>query len=68
MNFAEIQEQGFIPLYKRETVTDALHNVCGFRIDFQFIIKRKMRTIQEKVKEKNKLLYFVATEKIAVAR
>ena len=33
MNFAEIQEQGFIPLYKRETITDALHEVCGFRTD-----------------------------------
>ena len=45
MNFAEIQEQGFIPLYKRETITDALHEVCGFRTDYQFITKSKMRTI-----------------------
>ena len=48
MNFAEIQEQGFIPLYKRETITDALHEVCGFRTDYQFITKSKMRTIQKK--------------------
>jgi len=52
MNFAEIQEQGFIPLYKRETITDALHDVCGFRTDFQFITKSKMRTIQKKSKGK----------------
>ena len=52
MNFAEIQEQGFIPLYKRETITDALHEVCGFRTDYQFITKSKMRTIQKKSKEK----------------
>ncbi len=51
MNFAEIQEQGFIPLYKRETITDALHDVCGFRTDVQFI-KSKMRTIQKKSKGK----------------
>ena len=50
MNFAEIQEQGFIPLYKRETITDALHEVCGFRTDYQFITKSKMRTIQKKSK------------------
>ena len=31
MNFAKIQEQGFIPLYKREAITDALHEVSGFR-------------------------------------
>lgn len=52
MNFAEIQEQGFIPLYKRETITDDLHEVCGFRTDYQFITKSKMKTIQKKSKGK----------------
>ena len=52
MNFAEIQEQGFIPLYKREKITDALHESCGFRTDYQFITKSKMKTIQKKGKGK----------------
>lgn len=52
MNFAEIQEQGFIPLYKREAITDDLHDVCSFRTDFQFITKSKMRTIQKNSKGK----------------
>ena len=52
INFAEIQEQGFIPLYKREAITDALHEVCGFRTDYQFITKNKMRNIQKKSKGK----------------
>ena len=52
MNFAEIQEQGFIPLYKREKITDALHESCGFRTDYQFIAKSKMKTIQKKSKGK----------------
>lgn len=52
MNFAEIQEQGFVPLYKRDTITDSLHEVCGFRTDYQFITKSKMRTIQKKSKRK----------------
>ena len=52
MNFAEIQEQGFTPLYKREAITDDLHDVCGFRTDYQFITKSKMRNIQKKSKEK----------------
>ena len=52
MNFAEIQEQGFIPLYKREIITDDLHEACGFRTDYQFITKSKMRTIQKKSKGK----------------
>lgn len=50
MNFAEIQEQGFTPLYKREKITDDLHAVCGFRTDYQFITKSKMKTIQKKSK------------------
>ena len=52
MNFAGIQEQGFIPLYRRESITDALHEACGFRTDDQFITKSKMRTIQKKSKGK----------------
>jgi len=52
MNFASIMEQGFIPLYKREKITDALHDVCGFRTDYEFITKSEMRTIQKKSKGK----------------
>lgn len=50
MNFAEIQEQGFIPLYKREKIPDDLHDICGFRTDYQFITKSQMKTIQKKSK------------------
>lgn len=52
MNFAEIQEQGFIPLYERTKLTDALHDVCGFRTDIQFITKSRMKNIQKKSKGK----------------
>lgn len=47
-----IQAQGFVPLYRWNTITDSLHEVCGFRTDYQFIIKSKMRTIQKKSKRK----------------
>ena len=50
MNFVEVQEQGFIPAYKREPITDALHDACGFRTDYQFITKSKMKTIQKESK------------------
>ena len=50
MNFAEVQEQGFIPLYKREPITDDLHEACGFQTDYQFITKSKMKTIQKQSK------------------
>lgn len=50
VNFADIQEQGFIPLYTRDKLTDALHEICGFGTDFKFITKSQMRTIQKKSK------------------
>ena len=50
MNFVNIQEQGFAPLYKRTKITDALHETCGFRTDFEFITKSQMKTIQKKSK------------------
>lgn len=50
MNFVTVQEQGFIPTYKRERITDALHDACGFRTDYQFITKSTMKTIQKKSK------------------
>ena len=52
MNFVEVQEQGFIPTYKRDSITDALHNACGFRTDYQFITKSNMKTIQKQSKGK----------------
>lgn len=50
INFAKVQEQGFIPLYKRDMITDDLHRVCGFCTDYQFITKSQMKTIQKKSK------------------
>ncbi|MCD8021044.1 MAG: hypothetical protein LUF92_16155 [Clostridiales bacterium] len=50
MNFASIEEQGYMPLYTRTKITDALHDACGFRTDYQFINKSKMREIQKKSK------------------
>lgn len=50
MNFADIQEQGFIPLYKRDKLTDALHDACGFETDYKFITKSQMKNIQKKSK------------------
>lgn len=50
MNFAGIEGQGFIPVYKRENITDELHTASGFRTDYEFITKRQMKTIQKKSK------------------
>ena len=50
MNFADIEEQGFMPLYKRNKITDNLHEACGFRTDFRFITKQKMKEIEKNSK------------------
>ena len=49
-NFAEVAEQGFVPLYEREKITDDLHDICGFQTDYDFISKSQMRTIEKKSK------------------
>lgn len=50
MNFASVHGQGFIPLYKRDKLTDKLHDICSFRTDYEFITKKDMKTIQKKSK------------------
>lgn len=52
INFVDVEEQGFIPIYERTQLTDELHEVCGFRSDYQFISKRKMKEIQKKSKRR----------------
>ena len=52
INFADVEEQGFMPVYERQRITDELHEACGFRTDYQFIGKRKMKEIQKKSKRR----------------
>ena len=49
-NFVDIEDQGFIPIYKRTSLTDALHEACGFRTDRQFITKLAMKNILKSTK------------------
>jgi transposase len=50
MNFISVQEQGYLPTYERDKLTDALHKSCGFNTAYEFITKREMKTIQKKSK------------------
>ena len=52
IKFADVEEQGFMPVYERQEITDDLHKSCGFRTDYQFIPKRKMKGIQKKSKRR----------------
>ncbi|MDY3714238.1 MAG: IS1634 family transposase [Blautia sp.] len=52
IKFADVEEQGFMPVYERNEITDNLHEACGFRSDYEFITKRKMKGIQKKSKRR----------------
>ena len=52
IKFADIEDQGFMPVYERQKITDELHENCGFRTDYQLITKRKMKHIQKKSKRR----------------
>lgn len=52
IEFVDVGEQGFMPAYERQKITDDLHEACGFRTDYEFITKRKMKGIEKKSKER----------------
>lgn len=52
IRFADVEEQGFMPVYERQKITDELHEACGFRTDYEFLTKRKMKEIQKKSKNR----------------
>ncbi len=45
MNFHEVKGEGFVPTYTRTDLTDSLHNVFGFRTDYQILPMRQMKKI-----------------------
>ena len=47
------KESGYIPSYKRTSLTDKLHDAFGFRTDYEFTSKSSMRSIIKKTKQIN---------------
>ena len=45
MNFYEVKGEGFVPTYMRTDFTDSLHDVFGFRTDYQILTMRQMKKI-----------------------
>lgn len=45
---------GYIPSYTRTELTDTLHQVFGFRTDYEIITKSTMRTIIKNTKNVHK--------------
>ena len=42
MNFYEVKGEWFVPSYMRTAFTDSLHDVFGFRTDYQILPMRQM--------------------------
>lgn len=51
MNFYSIPGEGYIPTYTRTDFTDALHEVFGFRTDYQIITNKQMKKIFKDTKK-----------------
>lgn len=51
MNFKEIKGEGYEPVYTRTDFTDALHDVFGFRTDYQIVSSKNMKKIFKDTKK-----------------
>ena len=52
MNMREIMGEGYIPSYTRTEITDVLHEIFGFRTDYQIIDRANMKKILKQSKTK----------------
>lgn len=50
MEMVDTQYNGYIPAYKRTQLTDELHQLFGFRTDYEIVSKKKMRNIIKNTK------------------
>ena len=49
--FADVQGQGFMPIYESTALIDKLHEISGFDTDYEFLTKSRMRTIEKLSKQ-----------------
>ena len=50
MDFLDMQGEGYVPLYTRSDMTDAIHDLFGFRTDTEIVTKAGMKKILKKTK------------------
>ena len=50
MDFLEVKGSGYVPTYTRTDFTDDLHDVAGFRTDYQIIPSKQMKNIFKQTK------------------
>ena len=54
MNMLVSPGDGYIPVYERTDLTDALHEISGFRTDLEIVSNRNMKKIFTKMKKEEK--------------
>lgn len=58
MNFYDVKGKGSIPTYTRTGLTDSLHEVFGFRTDYQIVSNWNMKKIFKDTKKQKKVRTF----------
>lgn len=51
MKVNELDGEGYIPVYTRTEITDALHNAFDFRTDFEIVTQKNMKNIFKQTKK-----------------
>lgn len=51
MEVMEIPGEGYVPLYERDDLTDKLHEVFGFRTDYEIVPIKDMKKILKQIKK-----------------
>ena len=47
MNFMENSGHGYVPTYTRTIFTNALHEMFGFRTDYEIVTNKELKKIQK---------------------
>lgn len=53
MNVREVMGEGYLPVYTRTDITDALHETFGFRTDYHITTQNDMKQILKQTKKKS---------------
>ena len=57
MNMTELDGEGYLPTYTRTEITDALHDVFGFKTDFEIVTQKNRKNIFKQTKKENSTLF-----------
>ena len=53
MEMLEVQDDAYVPAYKRTRLTDRLHDLFGFETDLEILSQKEMKKIIRQSKKAN---------------